>query len=145
MTIARNRVRAAVADSAAVTYRDPNKNVVNDLLFRTSPGSISSKASPFTHALIQFLGKPELEAHIGIKIQGKSVCRTNAMSSSFLRRKRTPVVRQHPSRHSSVVISAECKYYYSNLPFRLSREFLDCARRCARWTAILPLTLQRKR
>src|SRR5262249_16478329 len=62
-------VRAAMAESAAVTYRDPNKNQVYDLLFRTSPGSISSKAPPFIHALIQFPGKPELEAHIGIKIQ----------------------------------------------------------------------------
>jgi len=118
-------VRAAVADSAAVTYRDPNKNVVNDLLFRTSPGSISSKASPFTHALIQFLGKPELEAHIGIKIQGKSrvphECDVVVLPSSEADTCRS--TNTHP-RHSSVVISAECKYYYSNLPFRLSREFL---------------------
>src|SRR5690242_12125644 len=65
-------VRAAGAENAIVTYRNPNKLEVNELLFRTSPGSISSKVPQFTYALIQFPGKPELEAHIGIKIQGKS-------------------------------------------------------------------------
>jgi hypothetical protein len=118
-------VRAAVAENAVVTYRDPIKNQVNDLLFRTSPGSISSKAPLFTHALIQFPGKPELEAHIGIKIQGKSrvphECDVVVLPSS-----EADTCRQtsaHP-RHSSIVIAAECKYYYSDLPFRLSREFL---------------------
>jgi hypothetical protein len=118
-------VRAAVAESATVTYRDPKKNVVNDLLFRTSPGSIASKAPPFTHALIQFAGKPELEAHIGIKIQGKSrvphECDVVVLPLSEADTCRS--TNAHP-RHSSIVIAAECKYYYSNLPFRLSREFL---------------------
>jgi hypothetical protein len=118
-------VRAAIAENAVVTYRDPSKNQVNDLLFRTSPGSISSTAQPFTHALIQFPGKPELEAHIGIKIQGKSrvphECDVVVLPSSEADTCRS--TNAHP-RHSSIVIAAECKYYYSNLPFRLSREFL---------------------
>jgi hypothetical protein len=46
-------VRAAIAEGAAVTYRDPNKTQVYDLLFRTSPGSISSKSPLFTHASLE--------------------------------------------------------------------------------------------
>lgn len=118
-------VRAAVAENAAVTYRDPNKYVVNDLLFRTSPGSISSKKPLYTHALIQFAGKPELEAHIGIRIQGKSrvphECDVVVLPASDADTCR--LTNTHP-RHSSIVIAAECKYYYSDLPFRLAREFL---------------------
>ncbi len=118
-------VRAAIAENAVVTYRDPDKTEVTDLLFRTSPGSISSKAQPFTHALIQFPEKPELEAHIGIKIQGKSrvphECDVVVLPS--VEADTCRISNTHP-RHSSVVIAAECKYYYSNLPFRLSREFL---------------------
>ena len=108
-----------------MTYRDPNKNQVYDLLFRTSPGSISSKAPLFTHALIRFSGKPELEVHIGIKIQGKSrvphECDVVVLPTSEADTCHS--TNAHP-RHSSIVIAAECKYYYSNLPFRLSREFL---------------------
>jgi hypothetical protein len=118
-------VGAAIAENAVVTYRDPNNNAVSDLLFRTSPGSISTKAPPFTHALIQFPAKPELEAHVGIKIQGKSrvphECDVVVLPSSEANACR--LTNTHP-RHASVVIAAECKYYYSNLPFRLSREFL---------------------
>src|SRR3954463_2527595 len=65
-------VRAAIAEGASVTYRDSDKNLITALLFRTSPGSISSKSPSFTHAEMVFQGKPALEAHVGIKIQGKS-------------------------------------------------------------------------
>lgn len=118
-------LRAAAAEGAGVSYQDPDKKAVVDLLFRTSPGSISTKTPSFTHALIQFPEKPDLEAHIGIKLQGKSrvphecdVVVLPAADADTSRMSKT-----HP-RHSSIVIAAECKYYYSNLPFRLSREFL---------------------
>ena len=119
-------VRAAIVEGAVVTYRNPFKVVVGDLLFRTSPGSISSKSPSFTHAEIVFPGKPELEAHVGIKIQGKSrvphECDVVVLPMSEADTCRA-AENLHP-RHSSLVIAAECKYYYSNLPFRLSREFL---------------------
>jgi hypothetical protein len=59
------------------------------------------------------------------KIQGKSrvphECDVVVLPSSEADTYRS--TNAHP-RHSSIVIAAECKYYYSNLPFRLSREFL---------------------
>lgn len=116
---------AATAEGAAITYKDPAKTQVTNLLFRTSPGSISTKVPAFTHASIDFPGKPELEAHIGIKIQGKSrvphECDVVVLPTSEADTCRA--TNAHP-RQSAIVIAMECKYYYSNLPFRLSREFL---------------------
>jgi hypothetical protein len=116
---------AATAEGATITFRDPVKNQASNLLFRTSPGSISTKVPAFTHASIMFAGKPELEAHIGIKIQGKSrvphECDVVVIPAGEADTCRT--TNAHP-RQSAVVIATECKYYYSKLPFRLSREFL---------------------
>jgi hypothetical protein len=118
-------IRAAIAEGATVSYKDPAKKDVVNLLFRTSPGSISTKTPPFTYALIQFAEKPDLEAHIGIKLQERSrvphECDVVVLPSADADTSR--VTNTHP-RHSSIVIATECKYYYSNLPFRLSREFL---------------------
>jgi hypothetical protein len=118
-------VAAAIAEGASVNYKNPAKVPVTDLLFRTSPGSISTKLPAFTHASIAFPGKPELEAHVGVKVQGKSrvphECDVVVLPAAEVDTCR--LKNAHP-RHSAVVIAAECKYYYSNLPFRLSREFL---------------------
>lgn len=118
-------VAAALAEGADVTYRNPAKVQVSELLFRTSPGSISTKSPAFTHASIVFSGKPELEAHVGVKVQGKSrvphECDVVVLPTAEVDTCRLKTA--HP-RHSAVVIAVECKYYYSNLPFRLSREFL---------------------
>lgn len=118
-------VRAAISEGASVTYMNPSKAVVDELLFRTSPGSISSKSPPFTHAQIVFPRKPELEAHVGIKIQGKSRVphECDVVVLPMVEADTCRATNAHP-RHSAIVIAAECKYYFSNLPFRLSREFL---------------------
>jgi hypothetical protein len=118
-------VRAAQDENADVTYRDPYKQLVTDLTFRTSPGSLSTMSPAYTHAQIVFAGKPELEAHVGVKVQGKSrvphECDVLVLPAEEADTSRSSTA--HP-RGSSIVIAAECKYYYSNLPFRLCREFL---------------------
>src|SRR5215472_13089752 len=65
-------LQAARAEGAAVRYETRDEMVTQDLCFRTSPGNIFSSAQQYTHAVIDFAGYPALEAHIGIKVAGKS-------------------------------------------------------------------------
>lgn len=65
-------IRAAVAAGGRIGYEDRFGNSANNLVFRTSPGMLYSTAQPYTHAVIEFRGCPALEAHIGVRVQGKS-------------------------------------------------------------------------
>src|SRR5690349_8338477 len=65
-------IEAAVEEGATFEFRDVFGKVPTSLVFRTSPGEISSKAHPYTHAVIQFPNKPVLECHIGIYVGGQS-------------------------------------------------------------------------
>lgn len=95
-------------------------------IFRTSPGYIGSTVRPFGYALIEFPSKRTLEAHVGIRVAGKSgvlhecdvcvlfqdeanTCRSTAGASP---------------RVSQVIMAMECKYYASTIPLDLARSFM---------------------
>src|SRR5215467_4261008 len=65
-------LQAARSEGGSIRYETRDEVETQDLCFRTSPGNIFSPAQPYTHAVIDFAGCPSLEAHIGIKIAGKS-------------------------------------------------------------------------
>ena len=66
-------VQAAQSLGAAISFWDVHGNRVRaDFVFRTSPGYIFSTARPYSHALISFENCPDLEAHVGIFVVGKS-------------------------------------------------------------------------
>lgn len=66
-------IDAARTEGATISYKDWRGNTAQSLVFRTSPGVIYSRAHDYTHALIEFNGAPSLEAHVGIKLVGKSL------------------------------------------------------------------------
>ncbi|WP_210359498.1 hypothetical protein [Sphingomonas beigongshangi] len=121
-------VRAARAAGATVTFEDNDGNATTSLLFRTSPGDIFSKKRAYTHALIELPDCPALEAHIGVKVSGKSKvlheCDVAVIERHEARICRTS--RVHP-RAGKVPIAIECKFYASTLQLGLARGYLGLA------------------
>ena len=121
-------VRAARAAGASVVFETNNETVTSNLVFRTSPGDIFSLRRPYTHALIELPNCPALEAHIGVKVSGRSgvlhECDVAVIDRNEARVGRASKV--HP-RASKVLIAAECKFYSSTLQLGLARGYLGLA------------------
>lgn len=118
-------IEAAKQEGAQIAYRDVFGNSPSRFVFRTSPGYIFSQAKPYTHAVIAFQGKPGLEAHVGVRVVGKSgvlhecdVAVIEQLEAETCRQK------QVPPRSSKVLIAVECKFYSTPLQLHLARSFL---------------------
>jgi hypothetical protein len=75
--------------------------------------------------MIEFSNKPALEAHIGIKIAGKSVVLHEADIAVLDRADAENCRRNFVSpRSSKVIVAVECKYYSSALQLHLARSFI---------------------
>jgi hypothetical protein len=123
-------VQAALAEQWTVQLEDINEVLVSTALFRRSPGNIyfSAGGYAFTHFALTKPGVPALEAHIGIKVTGKSdvehecdVALLTKDAAKFCRRNRV-----HP-RSSRLLFAAECKYYTGNITLGLGRAFIGLA------------------
>ena len=99
-------------------------------LFRRSPGNIyqSPSSRNFTHFVFERSGVPTLEAHIGIKVTGKSdvehECDVALLPQDTARSCRQH--RVHP-RSTRLLFSAECKFLTSRVPLCLGRGFVGLA------------------
>ncbi|WP_328549859.1 hypothetical protein [Streptomyces sp. NBC_00366] len=117
-------VHAAAAAGASVEFRTVKGSPTLDLVFRTSPGNIWSTRHEYTHALVSFSGVPELEIHIGVKVEGSSrvahecdVLILWAAEAEYCRRNhRLP-------RTKYCVAAVECKFYASAPPLGAARGF----------------------
>ncbi|HEX7422505.1 MAG TPA: hypothetical protein VF311_01270 [Terriglobales bacterium] len=119
-------VRAAEIDGAAVSFQNVNGSTATSLVFRTSPGQIWSTQNPYSHAVLQFPGRDALEAHIGVRVAGKSkvlhefdVCVLSQAEAQSARLQRLP------PRSSKVIIGVECKLYTTPLKLGLARAFIS--------------------
>jgi len=122
-------IEAARSKGADVSYETVQGSTPSILRFRTSPGSIYSTAHAYTHAILDFVGCPLLEVHVGIRVTGKSrvlhECDVAVLyrdEAEFCR-----VEEVHP-RAARVLIAAECKFYTSALQLYLGRGFLGLTR-----------------
>lgn len=118
-------IRAARAEGATVTYFDAAGAPAQSFVFRTSPGYIWSTTQQYTYALLQFQGKEALEAHVGVRVAGKSgvlhefdVCAIRQSEAELARQNRVQ------PRSSKVVIGVECKFYTTSLTLGLARAFI---------------------
>ena len=97
-------------------------------VFRTGPGRIYPSgpgSPPYTHAVIQFPSKPELEVHQGIFVSGKSGL-LHECDVAVLLRTEGQTCRQnrvHP-RSAKVIFASECKFYSSGIGIDLARGFI---------------------
>jgi len=118
-------IEAGRTEGATVSFRDVHGNVPTTFVFRTSPGHIFWTRQPYCYALIEFPGKPNLEAHIGIYVGGKSriphECDVAVLFQDEAQLCRLNLV---PPRYSEVILSVECKFYSSGLKLDLARSFM---------------------
>ena len=120
-------VRAAQAEGWTVSLHDMNGTATDSALFRRSPGNTYASAGSqnFTHFVLSRTPAPSLEAHIGIKVAGKSdvvhecdVALLPEEAASFCRSHHV-----HP-RSSQLVLFVECKFLAGNVPLHLGRGFV---------------------
>ena len=118
-------IEAAKTEGANVLYRDVFGNIPTTFVFRTSPGYIYSTTHPYTHAIIVFHNKPPLEAHIGVRIVGKSGV-LHECDVAVIEQIEAETCRQNqvPPRSSKILIAVECKFYSTHLQLHLARAFI---------------------
>lgn len=116
---------AAEAEGATITFRNVDGSLPTVFTFRTSPGHIWSTAQQYTHAEIQFVGVPLLEAHMGVYVSGKSgliheadILVLTGAEGQLCRQNLVP-----PRSHRSIV-AVECKFYASSIKIGLARAFV---------------------
>ncbi|WP_405165914.1 hypothetical protein OG203_12995 [Nocardia sp. NBC_01499] len=117
-------IATARKSGAQIRYQDVNGSMASNLVFRTSPGWLYSTARNYTHAVLEFGRAPELEVHIGVKVQGNSgvehecdVVVLDAEEADLCRFARTS------PRASKCLLVIECKYYTGHLPLGQARGF----------------------
>jgi hypothetical protein len=117
-------IQGAVAAGGYVHYEDRDHNQVDSLLFRSSPGMLSSKANSYTHAVIFFRDCPPVEAHVGVRVQGRSgvlhECDVLVLPKTEADLARS---RDVAPRGARSLIAIECKYYAGHLSLHLARGF----------------------
>jgi len=118
-------IRAAVLEGAKISFHDPQDNPTKRFIFRTSPGYLWSNTKQYTFAVIEFPNVEPLEAHIGVRVSGKSrvlheldVCVLYRSEAETSRRDQV-----HP-RSSKMLIGIECKFYSAALNLGLGRAFI---------------------
>ena len=120
-------VWAAQAEGWTVSLHDMNETLANGALFRRSPGNIyaSPGSQNFTHFVLARAGVPPLEAHIGIKLTGKSDVE-HECDVALLPQDAAQLCRRHHvhPRSRSLIFSAECKFLAGNVPLYLGRGFV---------------------
>ena len=99
------------------------------LQFRLGPGRIFS--SGFTHAQLDKPGRQPLEAHVGIRVKGRSgvahefdlAVLPKAAADAARAARRDPHFRE-------IIIQAEAKFYTHSLPLHLGREIVGLSADC---------------
>jgi hypothetical protein len=123
-------IEAAQRAGGMIFYENLAGNVVTDLIFRTSPGRIYgttpvAQSIPYTHAVIAFPNKPELEVHQGIYVSGKSGLPHECDIAVILRSEGQLCRNERVNpRCAKVKLAVECKFYTTGLGIGLARGFL---------------------
>jgi hypothetical protein len=118
-------VKAAQAEEATVSFENVDGAIPQTFVFRTSPGYIFSHEHPYTHANLVFPSKPPLEAHIGVRVEGKSGVLHECDVAVLLKSEaQTCRLNGTSPRQAKVVLATECKFYSGALPLGMARAFL---------------------
>ncbi|MBD1856200.1 MULTISPECIES: hypothetical protein [Leptolyngbya] len=123
-------IRAALNEGSvpeqggALNFRDPDDNDTTTLLFRRSPGQIYAATQPYTHAVIEFAGKPPLEVHVGIKAMGRLKVARECDVAVLYREKAIACRAQNRiPKASDILLAIECKHI-EELDLDIGSEFL---------------------
>ena len=137
-------VEAAKAVGYAVSYRTA-LGPASKLHLRRSPGRICSAGphgSAFTHALLEYPGRPALELHTGVVIAGRSKVVHEAdvlvLPEADATRARIANI-DPPSARTRLLV--EAKYYTSPVGLPTSREFLGLSKDLSTGKMVFACTL----
>jgi len=118
-------VDAAREEGATVTFHNISGAAVGVFTFRTSPGYIHSDTQDYTYARFEFANAPTLEAHVGIRVSGRSTVLHEA-DVAVVKQSEAVACRQNEinPRSHELVVAVECKFYGANIPLGMARGFL---------------------
>ena len=120
-------IQATQAEGWTVSLHDMHGTLTNSALFRRSPGNIygSPGSQNFTHFVLTRATVPALEAHVGIKVTGKSDVE-HECDIALLPQEAALFCRQHRvhPRSNQLIFSVECKFLAGNVPLYLGRGFV---------------------
>jgi hypothetical protein len=118
---------AAPAQGGSVSFHDPQDIVTTTLRFRRSPGQIYAATQAYTHAVIEFTGKPSLEVHVGIKAIGRLKVPRECDIAVIYRDKAIACRNQRRiPKASEILLAIECKHV-EDLNLDAASEFLGLA------------------
>lgn len=119
-------IEAAKNERANISYTNVlGQTPPPSFIFRTSPGHIFSTQQAYTHAVIEFPQRPTLEAHIGVKVSGKSGV-MHECDVAVIFHDEAEICRRGgvAPRYHKVFLSVECKFYASTIPLHQARSFM---------------------
>jgi hypothetical protein len=126
-------IRAALNEGAvpdqggSIGFRDPDNQPTSRLLFRRSPGQIYTATQLYTHAVIEFAGKPALETHVGIKAVGRlKVARECDIAVLYRDKAIACRSQKRLPKASEILLAIECKHV-EELSLEAASEFLGLA------------------
>jgi len=126
-------LEAARKEDAKIHLENRNGPFNGVATFRTAKGHLWSPLHPYTHAVIDFVNKPLLEAHVGVFISGRSRLYHEADVAVLSRAvARTCRADRVDPPQSEAVLLLECKYYASDPGVGLGREFLGLSAECGK-------------
>ena len=116
--------QAASAEGASVQIA----NATGGLLLRTSPGRIYGTArngAPYSYVVIDFDGHPQLEAHVGVRVEGSTrvLHECDVMVVEAAEAQASRMNRVEP-RSKKLLVSTEAKFYTQPLGVDLGRSFI---------------------
>lgn len=134
-------VRVAIERGATVYFEDVTGERTGNLVFRTSPGRLHSRAQPYTHAVIEFDGTPELEVHVGVYVLGASGV-MHECDVVVLERGEASECRRSGTlpRSQRCLLAIECKFYAAAIPLGQARGFVGLGADLSRNTMKLFVT-----
>ncbi len=119
---------AARAEGANIKFENVDGRQASLITLRTSPGQIWWNTKPYSHAVLSFAAKPELEAHLGIYVLGRSRVMHEADVAVLLRSEAQRCRdRRAVPRKTELIASVECKFSADILALRVARGFVGLA------------------
>ena len=116
---------AARREGFAIRYASITTPPPLTFTFRTSPGHIYTSTRPYSYAILTATNGLELEAHVGVRVLGKSRV---AHECDVLVLQRDEAVSCRANRvdplHTRAELVVECKFYSASLSLGLLRGFI---------------------
>jgi len=126
-------LRGAEREKFAVTYETVVPGLPNVFTFRTSPGHIYTSTQPYSYAVLTSQNGLVLEAHVGVRLLGKSHV-AHECDVLVLHRQEAVDCRANrvDPRHIHAEMAVECKFYAAGLDLGLLRGFVGLSADLAR-------------